>query len=87
MKSFKAKYPSVYFELHQGEYTSIANWVKEGSVDFGFVNPDAKAVSELHTIALQQDEMVAVVSKDHPLASKGKISLENLADEPFYPLG
>lgn len=41
MKSFKEKYPYVRFELFQGEYTNIGQWIKEGKVDFGFVVPDA----------------------------------------------
>lgn len=86
MKDFKTKYPSVIFELHQGEYTSIAQWIKEGSVDFGFVNPDADAVSNLNTIPLQKDEMLAVLPSNHPLTVKKKISLEDLVNEPFILL-
>ncbi|MEC0273191.1 MULTISPECIES: LysR family transcriptional regulator substrate-binding protein [Peribacillus] len=44
----------------------ISNWIKEGSVDFGFVNSN---VSDLATIPLQEDEMVAVMPVNHPLAS------------------
>ena len=84
MKDFKEQYPSVNFELHQGEYTSIAQWVKEGSVDFGFVNPDA--VSGLTTISLRQDEMLAILPNNHPLASHKKVSLEELSHEPFILL-
>lgn len=84
MKNFKEHYPSVHFELHQGEYTSIAAWVKEGSVDFGFVNPDA--VSDLTTISLGQDEMLAILPYNHPLASREKVSLEELSKEPFILL-
>jgi len=84
MKDFKEKYPSVNFELHQGEYTSIAQLVREGSVDFGFVNPDA--ISNLTTIALKQDEMLAVLPNNHPLVACEKISLKELATEPFILL-
>lgn len=86
MKDFKTRYPSVIFELHQGEYTSIAQWVKEGSVDFGFVNPDADEVANLNTIPLQQDEMLAVIPNNHPLTKKDKISLKDLVNEPFILL-
>lgn len=84
MKAFKERYPSVVFELHQGEYTSIAKLVKEGSVDFGFVNPDA--VTDLHTISLKQDEMLAVLPYNHSLAACEKVSLEDLLHEPFILL-
>ncbi|MDO0821260.1 LysR family transcriptional regulator [Desulfosporosinus nitroreducens] len=86
IRDFKARYPSVCFELHQGEYTSIAQLIKEGSVDFGFVNPDAQAVSELKTIPLQQDEMMVVVPKNHPLTRKKKTLLQDLVNEAFILL-
>lgn len=84
MKDFKEKYPDVHFELQQGEYTSIAQWIQEGSVDFGFVN--AATTSSLTTIPLKQDEMLAVLPAKHPLANRPKVSLRELANEPFILL-
>lgn len=84
IKDFKDQYPAVHFELHQGEYTSIANWIKDGSVDFGFVNPEA--VSDLTTIPLQEDEMLAVLPTNHPLAMHEKVSLTELTNAPYILL-
>ncbi len=84
IKEFKERYPSVNFELHQGEYTSIARWVKEGSVDFGFVNP--KVISGLYTISLKQDEMLAVLPSTHALVAQRRVSLQELSKEPFILL-
>jgi len=84
MKDFKEQYPAVHFELHQGEYTNISNWIKEGSVDFGFVNPTA--VTNLTTIPLQEDEMLAVLPMDHPLAKNRNVSLKELTNEPYILL-
>lgn len=84
MKEFKTQFPSVQFVLQQGEYTNIGQWIKEGSVDFGFVNPDA--VKGLTSIHLQKDEMVAVLPPNHPLAKKEIISLEELSREPYILL-
>lgn len=84
MKDFKEKYNSVVFELQQGEYTSIAGWIKEGSVDFGFVNPDA--VSDLIYVPLKSDEMLAVLPADHHLARNKKVNLKELSYEPFILL-
>lgn len=84
MKDFKERYPSVNFELHQGDYTSIAQWIKEGSVDFGFVNP--AAITSLNTISLKQDEMLAVLPTNHPLINCEKVSLMELSSEPFILL-
>lgn len=84
MKNFKEIYPSVKFELQQGQYTSITQLIREGSVDFGFVNPDA--VTNLHTIPLKQDEMLAVLPFNHQLTNHEKVTLKELSDEPFILL-
>ncbi|WP_342470798.1 LysR family transcriptional regulator [Ureibacillus sp. FSL K6-3587] len=84
MQDFKKLYPSVQFQLQQGEYTSIVKYIKEGSVDFGFVNPDA--AEDLETVALKQDHMLAILPEDHPLVSQPTVSLEDLAEEPFILL-
>lgn len=84
MKDFKEKHPAVHFELHQGDYTDISNWIKEGSVDFGFVNP--YGINNLTTIKLQEDDMLAVLPLDHPLASLDKVPLQQLTNDPFILL-
>ncbi|MCQ6281312.1 LysR family transcriptional regulator [Bacillus sp. EB600] len=84
IKDFKKLYPSVQFQLQQGEYTSIVQFIKEGSVDFGFVNPDA--VTQMHTVPLKQDEMLAVLPCNHPLAGNKNVTLAELGSEPFILL-
>ena len=84
MNSFKRKYPNVRFQLHQGEYTSIEEWIKNDDIDFGFVYPDA--VSDLETIPLYSDKMKAVLPPKHPLCQKDIISLADLVDEDFILL-
>ena len=80
MKQFKKIYPNVNFILKQGEYTSIQKWVQTNSVDFGFVN--SNAVSGIDVEVLYEDEMLAVLPPNHPLAQNEIISLAQLAKEP-----
>ena len=77
-------YPSVHFELHQGEYTSISNWIKEGSVDFGFVNP--LAVHDIATSFLSEDELLAVLPFGHALSRQTTVTFQELSKEPFILL-
>ena len=84
MQRFKDRYPGVRFILQQGEYTAISQWIQEGSVDFGFVNP--KAVQGLDARPLYRDRMVAVLPPAHPLAARKSVSLRELAAEPFILL-
>ena len=84
MKEFKEKFPSVQFILQQGEYTNIAQWIKEGSVDFGFVN--SNAVEGVNMINLKTDYMVAVLPPKHPLTENIVVTLEELSKEPYILL-
>ncbi|MCI8329482.1 MAG: LysR family transcriptional regulator [Oscillibacter sp.] len=84
LRDFQARYPGVEFVIHQGDYTSIQEWIKTGAVDFGFVNP--KAVSGLETLVLKEGAMLAVLPEGHPLAELEAVPLELLAREPFILL-
>ena len=84
IREFQDKYPNVQFVLHQGDYTTIPEWVRTGEADFGFVNPDA--LPNTRTIFLKSDEMRAVVPEGHPLAQKECVTLAELAQEPFLLL-
>ena len=84
IRSFQKQYPNVRFSLAQGDYTSIARWIREDDVDFGFVNGDA--VSGFHKIPLARDEMLAILPPSHPLCAKEEIALADLVGEPYIRL-
>ena len=84
MKSFKARYPDVRFVLRQGEYTSIPQWIRQGEIDFGFVNQDA--VDSMDTRLLYEDHMLAVLPQGHPLEQKTVIPLKELSSKPLILL-
>lgn len=84
IKGFQERYPHVQFLFHQGDYTSIPEWIRTGAVDFGFVSPSA--VKDLKTETIQKGEMLAILPKNHPLAMQKNIRLKELAKEPFILL-
>lgn len=84
IRGFQERYPKVQFLFHQGDYSSIQEWIKIGAVDFGFITPPA--VTGLETIGIKEGEMLAVLPKNHPLASHSAVRLEELAGEPFIEL-
>ena len=84
IQQFKTQYPNIHFILKQGEYTSISKWIKDGSVDFGFVN--MQSADGLIVQKFYHDEMMAVLPASHPLAKQEVVSLAQLADEPFILL-
>ena len=84
MKSFKDKYKAVTFDLLQGDYTQIEQWILDGTVDFGFVNSDAVSLTDLQF--LYDEEMLAVLPPGHPLAKKEKLHMSELCEDPFILL-
>ncbi|GAF39338.1 LysR family transcriptional regulator [Agrilactobacillus composti DSM 18527 = JCM 14202] len=84
IKAFQEKYPKVEFILHQGDYTTIPEWVRQGEVDFGFINPDVK--TGMATTFIKTGELRAVLPKDSPLANQAYVTLADLAKQPFLQL-
>lgn len=84
IREFQKLYPNVRFLFHQGDYSSIQEWIKTGAVDFGFVTPPA--ATELETIPVKKGEMLAILPVSHPLASQSSIRLQDIADDPFILL-
>lgn len=84
MMEFKKKYPDVSFELRQGDYNNIHDWLQGGIVDIGFLA--IEVAGELVSDILYEDEMMAVLPRDHPLSYYDKVSLEQLAKERFILL-
>jgi DNA-binding transcriptional LysR family regulator len=84
IKEFQELYPNVQFVLHQGDYSSIQEWIKVGAVDFGFITPSA--VTDLHTITIKEGRMLAVLPENHILASHSTVNLHEIVNEPFILL-
>ena len=84
IRQFWENYPNVQLIVHQGDYTTIPEWVRTGELDFGFVTPDA--VEGTDTRFLKTGEHRACLPKDHPLAGRERVTLEDLAKEPFLLL-
>lgn len=81
IKGFQELYPNVQFLFHQGDYTSIQEWIKTGAVDFGFITPPA--VTDLETMVIKNGEMLAILPIGHPLATRPSVRLEEIIKEPY----
>lgn len=85
MQSFQTAYPGVEFRLFNGDYHDVDGWLRDGSVDLGFV---ALPLSDKdwECIVLRDDPLLAVLPKGHPLAGGEVCRVEELAREPFISL-
>lgn len=84
IKKFQIQYPNVQFVLHQGDYTTIPEWVRIGEVDFGFINPDA--LTGIKTTLIKEDNLLAVLPVNHLLSNQDHVTMQDLSAEPFLLL-
>lgn len=84
MKAFKEAHPNLRFELHQGVYSEIEEWVRTGVVDFGFT--DASRVTPFVCEPVFRDTMLAVLPEGHPLGENIFVQVGQLKREPFILL-
>lgn len=84
MNEFKSIYPFVHFDLRQGDYRGIEEWISEGTVDFGFTCYDE--VKGLVVTPLRKDEMLAALPPGHPLSGREYVTLGELSKEPLILL-
>lgn len=82
MGQFKAKYPDISISLLIGSSRQVAEWVDEGRVEVGVVGapPMPRA---LDSRELMPDELVLVVSVEHPWSGRKTVTLAELRDEPL----
>lgn len=84
IRAFQKDYPNIQFELLLGDYKEIEEWILEGRVDCGFLRLPAPA--PLETIFLEQDDFLAILPKNHPLAKTEPFPLEAFCKEAFLLL-
>ena len=82
--AFRREYPGIRFELPQGDYMQVDQWVAEGSVDIAFV--DLPAPPEFEEIKLFENEVVALLPEGHRLAEEPAVPLRALEEEPVILL-
>lgn len=84
IKEFQKDHPNVDYELLLGDYTEIEKWIEEGRVDCGFLRLPTR--SKFETIFLEQDKLMVILPKQHPLADCDIFPLEALCEDPFLLL-
>ncbi|MDO5446056.1 MAG: LysR family transcriptional regulator [Eubacteriales bacterium] len=84
MQAFGESHPLVDFKLENGDYYDVETWLKNGSVDLGFVplpGPQGIPVLELY-----RDRLLAILSKNHPLSALSKLPVSVVEKEKFISL-
>lgn len=83
IKGFIERYPRVSLHMHQGSPTQIAEAVSKGQADFAIATEALHLYDDLVMLPCYHWNRAVVVKPDHPLASKKKITIEDLAAYPI----
>ena len=79
---FKKEYPDVNVTIDIMNSEQVEKLVSNRNIDIGIMESPATNPN-LEVTELLKDEMSLIVPVDHPWAAKGKITLEELKEEPF----
>jgi len=76
-------YPKVNVSLHQGAPDQVARMVIEETAEIGIATESLADYPELVTLPCYEWEHVLVVPRDHALAKKERLTLEDIAAQPI----
>ncbi len=80
---FQMKYPNISVNIYENESVQIFSALQQRKVDFGIVRSNYLDKESYVQWPLVQDELAIVVSKEHPLADRGWVSLTECRNEKF----
>ncbi len=79
----RAAYPKVNLSLHQGNPDQVARMVIDEVAEIGIATESLAAYTELVTLPCYEWQHMLVVPAEHALATKERLTLEDLATEPI----
>ncbi len=79
----RAAYPKVNLSLHQGNPDQVARMVIDEVAEIGIATESLAAYTELVTLPCYEWQHMLVVPAEHALATKERLTLEDLAIEPI----
>jgi len=83
VSKLRENYPNVSISLHQGAPSQVAQMLLDEVAEIGIATESLADYSDLVTLPCYDWEHVLVFPKNHLLASKSRISLEDLSKVPI----
>ncbi|KJZ35264.1 MULTISPECIES: LysR family transcriptional regulator [Pseudomonas] len=80
LQQYRADHPGIEVHIDEGPDRQVLQWLEERRIDIGFV---VLPEERFDTVALIEDQMVALLPAGHPLAIHDSLSLKDLCDFPF----
>ncbi|WP_368653439.1 LysR family transcriptional regulator [Ornithinibacillus sp. 4-3] len=89
ISAFRERYPDVQFSLSQYAYRGLTEAVASGDVNIALLGPVPTNLKDMEGTVLFNENMVALLPANHPLANKSSIALYELKEDSFvlFPEG
>lgn len=81
---YKTTHPNTVLEFSNASEPAIYNFLRSGRCDLAITPQVTTENSEFSSITLREEYAVALVHKDHPLASRESIGIEDLIGESLF---
>ena len=80
LQHYRAAHPGIEVHIDEGPDRQVIQWLEERRIDIGFV---VLPEERFDTVALFEDQMVALLPANHPLAARASLTLSDLCHDPF----
>lgn len=80
LQHYRSAHPGIEVHIDEGPDRQVIQWLEERRIDVGFV---VLPEDRFDTFMLIEDQLVALLPNDHPLASRDSLSLRDLCHDPF----
>jgi DNA-binding transcriptional LysR family regulator len=80
LQHYRAAHPGIEVHIDEGPDRQVIQWLEERRIDIGFV---VLPEERFDTVALIEDQMVALLPVDHPLTRRDSLTLGDLCSDPF----
>ena len=83
IRAFRARYPNVRLNLHQGTSEQLAEMVAQDRIDCAIATGSEQRFGSLTLLPCYRWSRVVIVPREHPLAAAGRLSYRALAAHPI----
>lgn len=80
---YRGRHPNVTLDLREGTNTEIFDLMEAREIDIGLVRVPTSFPRSIELVTIEHDTLVAVLPRDNPLAQRSRLTLQDLADQPF----
>ena len=81
MTAFRKEYPEITVKIFQGTYTDVEQWLKNGTIDVGFLSESC--TKDFYYTTLYKDQLLCLTPKNFPVANPDYISIAELENQEF----